>query len=364
MTVSIQTPYKAAVAAPGATTFPSDFRAILAGDVGVAVNGVVQTTGFTLSGLGNASGFNVIFTTPMVGGELVEIQRRVPLSRATDYQQLGSFPAAVVNVDLDRLWMAIQDAGFVNALAVLLPVGDAQAPMTIPSVADRASKFLAFDALGKAIAAAGASGVPVSTFIATLLDDIDAAAARNTLGAAASGLIGSSGLTMNTARMLWRNTAGVGQVEEATAAQVRTFLTLASIATSGSAADLTTGDVPAARLATVLNASGSAPMFVTRAWANFNGSTGAIRASGNVSSVTRNGAGLYTVTLTTAMADTNYTIKGDCSSTTAGRAATLGSDNATAVPTTTTFRLIAVDHAGTPSHIAFDPTYAHFHVIR
>ena len=45
-----------------------------------------------------------------------------------------------------------------------------------------------------------------------------------------------------------------------------------------------------------------------RAWVNFNG-TGvvAIRASGNVSSITDNGAGNYTVNFTTSMPDANYT---------------------------------------------------------
>ncbi len=45
-----------------------------------------------------------------------------------------------------------------------------------------------------------------------------------------------------------------------------------------------------------------------RAWVNFNGtSTVAIRASGNVSSITDNGVGDYTVNFTTAMPDINYT---------------------------------------------------------
>jgi hypothetical protein len=49
------------------------------------------------------------------------------------------------------------------------------------------------------------------------------------------------------------------------------------------------------------------PQFACRAWVNFNGTgTVAIRASGNVSSITDNGTGDYTVNLTTAAADTNY----------------------------------------------------------
>ena len=53
--------------------------------------------------------------------------------------------------------------------------------------------------------------------------------------------------------------------------------------------------------------SGSAPIYGARAWVNFNGtSTVAIRASGNVSSITDNGTGDYTVNFTTAMPDVNY----------------------------------------------------------
>jgi hypothetical protein len=53
--------------------------------------------------------------------------------------------------------------------------------------------------------------------------------------------------------------------------------------------------------------SGSAPIYGARAWVNFDG-TGvvAIRASGNVSSITDNGTGNYTVNFTTAMQDTDY----------------------------------------------------------
>lgn len=55
------------------------------------------------------------------------------------------------------------------------------------------------------------------------------------------------------------------------------------------------------------NASGSAPVYAARAWVNFNGTgTVAIRASGNVSSITDNGVGDYTVNLTTQMPDANY----------------------------------------------------------
>jgi len=49
------------------------------------------------------------------------------------------------------------------------------------------------------------------------------------------------------------------------------------------------------------------------AWVNFNGTgTVAIRASYNVSSITDNGTGDYTVNFTTALADANYSVVCSC----------------------------------------------------
>jgi hypothetical protein len=63
------------------------------------------------------------------------------------------------------------------------------------------------------------------------------------------------------------------------------------------------------RLRNGLNATGSAPVYACRAWVNFNGTgTVAIRASGNVSSITDNGTGDYTLNFTTAMGDANYAV--------------------------------------------------------
>ena len=69
---------------------------------------------------------------------------------------------------------------------------------------------------------------------------------------------------------------------------------------------LTTPNIDSAQFATV---SGTAPIYPCRAWVNFNGTgTVAIRASGNVTSITDNGTGDYTVNFTTAMSDASYSI--------------------------------------------------------
>jgi hypothetical protein len=101
-----------------------------------------------------------------------------------------------------------------------------------------------------------------------------------------------------------------------------TGVTAAAFDGAVDAADLT-GNVAAARITTALNATGSAPIYACRAWVNFNGTgTVAIRASGNVSSITDNGVGDYTVNFTTAMPDANYAAlaSGKFDATTAGDA--------------------------------------------
>lgn len=60
-----------------------------------------------------------------------------------------------------------------------------------------------------------------------------------------------------------------------------------------------------------LSSNGAAGQTIAKAWVNFNG-TGivSIRSSYNISSVTDNGIGSYTINFTTPMIDTNYTFVG------------------------------------------------------
>ena len=66
------------------------------------------------------------------------------------------------------------------------------------------------------------------------------------------------------------------------------------------------------RVTTIQNLAG-VEVYTAKAWVNFNGTgTVAIRASGNVSSITDNGTGDYTVNFTTALVDANYALQGTC----------------------------------------------------
>lgn len=70
-------------------------------------------------------------------------------------------------------------------------------------------------------------------------------------------------------------------------------------------------DSTGARSTVIPSGSTLYPAFDCRAWVNFNGTgTVAIRSSGNVSSITDNGTGDYTVNFSTAMPDANYSAVG------------------------------------------------------
>ena len=81
-----------------------------------------------------------------------------------------------------------------------------------------------------------------------------------------------------------------------------------TLATTVASPTLTTPNINSAPFATV---SGTAPIYPCRAWVNFDSTaTVTIRASGNVTSITDNGVGDFTINFTTAMPDTNYALVG------------------------------------------------------
>lgn len=95
-----------------------------------------------------------------------------------------------------------------------------------------------------------------------------------------------------------------------------------------------------------LNAAGDAPVYACRAWVNFNGTgTVAIRASGNVSSITDNGVGDYTVNFSTAMPDANYSWAGSAHNTTGN--AFFVATNITSTQTSSAVRFVTTTYTST-----------------
>lgn len=108
------------------------------------------------------------------------------------------------------------------------------------------------------------------------------------------------------------------------------------------------------------NASGAAPVYAARAWVNFNGvGTVSIRSAGNVTSITDNNVGNYTVNFTTAMPDTNYTVSGGANDGSDG-AATVSNIRAGTV-NTTSVRVVSNYAAAGGTTALFD--YSNIYVV-
>jgi hypothetical protein len=100
----------------------------------------------------------------------------------------------------------------------------------------------------------------------------------------------------------------------------------------------------------------AATAYACRAWVNFNGSgTVAIRGSGNVSSITDNGTGNYTINFTTAMPDANYSFA--CSSTNGINGNSIPSSFSLATILTTSFRMIDARPTGAVDRDTFTANF-------
>ena len=99
---------------------------------------------------------------------------------------------------------------------------------------------------------------------------------------------------------------------------------------------ITTADIEATTLTVNAGYGSNATAYGVRAWVNFVGTgTVSINASGNVSSITDNAVGNYTVNFTTAMPDDDYSVGGSTSDAVNNNVFIGG---ATDLPTTSAYR--------------------------
>lgn len=113
---------------------------------------------------------------------------------------------------------------------------------------------------------------------------------------------------------LARNLSALGQAATSSGnlptANLTGSIATTSITGTYASITMTTPTIDSAQIPTI---SGTAPIYMCRAWVNFNGTTATpstIRGSGNISSVTKVGTGNYTVNFATAMPDVNFQASG------------------------------------------------------
>lgn len=149
MTVSALITRNDITATASQTVFIYTFRVIEATDMAVYQNGVLLSSGYTVTGVNNTTGGTVVLDTGASAGQIVSLVLAMPLDRTTNYQNSGKFLADDVNEDFDKIYIgAIQNE---NLNDRSLRLKDVEPPtsgvdMTIPLKADRKGKFLSFNA--------------------------------------------------------------------------------------------------------------------------------------------------------------------------------------------------------------------------
>lgn len=187
MTVSTNTPRIAHTANGTTTAFAVPFQFFAAADLRVYVAAsatatpALRSTGVSVSGGSGAAG-TVTFASPPAAGSVVTIIRNTAALQQASWADGVPFPAAAVEQGLDRAVMLIQEAQATAGRALALP-----APETgvnaLPPAAQRAGKFLCFDASGAPVMGTLGAYLPLSggrvqrdtaCYVKLALDDGDA----------------------------------------------------------------------------------------------------------------------------------------------------------------------------------------------
>lgn len=150
MPISSQVPIIGYVANGVTKSFAFPFAILSADDLKVKVGADVVTAGFSIAGVGDRDGGSVTFTDAPASLTPIILYREVTLDRTTDYQENGDLLAIVLDDDLDRIWMALQDQLLLSDRALRSPLGETM--NSIPKASERALTVLGFDALGQPVA--------------------------------------------------------------------------------------------------------------------------------------------------------------------------------------------------------------------
>ena len=148
------------------------------------------TTHYTISGTQDAQGFyqtggTILMVTAPSSLYSLTVYRDPALTQSVDLVENDSLPVETsVEAPLDRLTLIEQRSREIATRTLRQPEGDTADIARLPAKVTRASMYLGFDSNGDPTALATPAGTAtVSAFMATVLDDTTAAAARTTLGA-------------------------------------------------------------------------------------------------------------------------------------------------------------------------------------
>ena len=143
--------------------------------VATGVQSVIDSADYTISGLDDDNGGEVVYPTVASGDPAltsatsITIYRSVPQTQEVAVSNQTRYDAGVVSGVWDRLTMMIQDLSGDSLLALSYPQGDTENNV-LPSATLRADKLIAFDSNGAVVVVTLASlgGVVISDIVALI----------------------------------------------------------------------------------------------------------------------------------------------------------------------------------------------------
>jgi hypothetical protein len=210
----------------------SDLQVYVTTDATGASTLLTEGVGYTVSGGDEASGAVGTVDTSggsaphgaLLSGTTLVILRELPLTQGADFVNNDAADAEVAEAALDKLVMNVQRLDERITRSFVLPDGDVSGASTeLPT--PTASTIIGWNssatALQNYVAGDIAPDISVSTFMETVLDDVDAATANATLGSIPQALIDAAGdllygsaadttarLALGTARQVLQVNAG------------------------------------------------------------------------------------------------------------------------------------------------------------
>lgn len=131
-----------------ADTFAYDFRILESSHIKVYLDDVLQTSGYSVTGVGDSNGGNVIFDTPLDGGEIVFLARETDEFQEVNYSEHDKFPAETHEEALDKLTMLLQELG---RRVLRVPTNSPLPGIDVPLLSSGVGKFLSVNGTGDGV---------------------------------------------------------------------------------------------------------------------------------------------------------------------------------------------------------------------
>lgn len=171
------------------------------------VETTVSTAGLTISGIGTTAGGSVSYLpggSPLGTGSLFVIERRSPYTQTASFTNQDGYYPATTEEALDWLVYQTQQNNDKLARAILVSVGNELALDTLPVASVRAGYLVGFDEDGQVSLIDPASGSPVTSYWAGVLQTTNSATALAALGAPGLAIVNTF-----TAQQQWSKGADI-----------------------------------------------------------------------------------------------------------------------------------------------------------